>query len=177
MNLVRGNPKRNEDVLLITGDGRTVHGDLEFFKSWGISHDIMAIGRSIKLHEKADHWANVDGPGSKWWAEHLPGKPIRHTLGDCDGYDCIWDDGKPDGDPWYGSSALFAAIIALEMGYERIVLAGCPLDHDGHWYFGPEFDGPEWRPEDYAAWIEFSCTPRAKKVKSLSGFTKRVLDE
>lgn len=169
--------KRNADHLLITGDGRTLPDDLAAFFACNIPHDVMAIGRSVKMHfEPVKHWVNVDGPGSKWWAEHLPGSPIRHTLGTCDGYDVIWDDGMPDGEPWYGSSALFAALIGLILGYKAIVLAGCPLDSNGHWYFGEEYKGPEWRKEDFEAWERFARLPKPGTVKSLSGWTKEILD-
>ena len=171
------NLKRIEDNLLITGDGRSLQDDISSFYEMGIGHDTMCIGRSVKLPyvSPVKHWVNVDGPGSKWWAEHLTGSPVRHTIGECDGYDVIWDDGRPDGEPWYGSSALFATLIGLTLGYKAILLAGCPLDKEGHWYFGEEWKGPEWREEDYQAWINFSKLPEAKKVKSLSGFTREVL--
>ncbi len=169
--------KRTEDNLLITGDGRSLMDDLATFYNSPINHDFMSIGRSIKqiLPGMVKHWVNVDGPWSKWWAEHLPGSPVRHTMGECDGYDVIWDDGRPDGELWYGSSALFATLIGLILGYKAIVLAGCPMDKEGHWHFGKEWKGPEWREEDYQAWINFSKLPEAKRVKSLSGWTKEVL--
>ncbi len=168
------NLKRESPNLLITGDGRSLIDDLESLGQSVLEHDIMSIGRSIKLLD-AKHWVNLDGPDSKWWAEHLPGKPIRHTIGECEGYDVIWDDGRPDGEPWYGSSALFGTLIGLILGYEAIILAGCPLDKEGHWYFGEEHKGPEWREEDYQAWINFVKLPQAKRVRSMSGFTKEIL--
>ena len=170
-------PYSHYPVVLITGDGRSLLSDLEDFSILSIPHDVMAIGRSInKYPGDVLHWANVDGADSKWWAEHLPGKPVRHTIGKADGYDVFWDDEKVDFMPFYGSTALFAVLICLEMGYERIFLAGCPLDKLGHW-FNESDTGPDWRPEDYQAWIDFAKTPSAKKVISLSGETKRILDE
>lgn len=170
------NFKRENDNLLITGDGRTLPDDLAKFFHLQLPHDVMAIGRSIKMSfGEVKHWVNVDGPGSKWWAEHLPGQPIRHTIGECAGYDCIWDDGLPDGEPWYGSSSLFAALIGLTLGYKALFLAGCPMDMEGHWYFGKEHRGPEWREEDFEAWREFTRLPMPGIVRSLSGFTKEVL--
>lgn len=151
------------------------------FLGHNIKHDVMAIAKSYKQYPgEILHWAMVDGNVHKWWAEHLPlvnngGFPIRHTLGDCEGFDTLWDDGKSTDALWYGSSALFATLVALSLGYEQIVLAGCPMDNKGHWYFCDEYDGPEWREEDYRAWREFSETDEAKKVSSMSGFTKEVL--
>ena len=146
-----------------------------------ISHDVMSIGKSYKQYPgDILHWAMVDGPNNKWWAEHLPlvnkgTFPIRHTLGNTPGFDVNWDDGEEDGALWYGSSSLFATLIGLNLGYKAIILAGCPMDKEGHWYFGEEWKGPEWREEDYQAWISFSKLPESKRVKSLSGFTKEVL--
>jgi hypothetical protein len=170
--------KRKNDNLLISGDGRCLKEDL--YKVLPLNnYDIMSIGRSIKafLPHAVSHWVNVDGPGSKWWAEHLPGSPyaIRHTIGECEGYDCIWDDGKPDGVPWYGSSALFAAMIGLILGYKAIVLAGCPMDKEGHWYFDKSEKGPDWREEDYQVWREFASLPKPGSVQSMSGWTKEAL--
>ncbi len=170
------NLKRDHDYLLITGDGRPLPCDIETFLQFHIPHDVMAIGRSIKAYPgNIKHWVNVDGPGSKWWAEHLPHPAVRHTIGECEGYDVIWDDSQPDGEPWYGSSALFATLIGLILGYKGIVLAGCPMDREGHWYFGEEHKGPEWREEDFEIWKDFARLPQAKRVKSLSGFTREVL--
>jgi len=174
--------ERNSDLLLITGDGRSLPDDLDRFLSWDIGHDVMAIGRSINYYPgKVKHWANVDGEESKWWAEHLRGNPIRHTMGDCAGFDVDWGiencELKPDDILWHGSTSLFSAYIGLEMGYEKIILAGCPLDRNGHWYFGnmPDNEGPAWKDQSYEAWHEFWCDTRSDRVRSFSGFTAEVL--
>ena len=172
---------KHNSTLLITGDGRSLIEDLGQFLSLGLFHDVMAIARSYKAHKgRVLHWAMVDSTANKWWAEHLPlindGKmPIRHTLGESDGFDVNWDDGQEDGALWHGTSALFATLVALNLGYDNVVLAGCPMDLNGHWYFQDE-KGPDWKQEDYEIWKEFAQFPEAKKVKSLSGFTKEVLE-
>lgn len=168
--------RRKSDTLLISGDGRTLQDDLIRFETTRGDYEVAAIGRSIKVHKRpVRHWINVDGPGSKWWAEHLSHPAVRHTIGDCEGYDCIWDDGQPDGEPWYGSSSLFAALIGLILGYKAIILAGCPMDMAGHWYFPPEHSGPQWREQDFEAWRQFARLPKPGEVSSLSGFTREVL--
>ena len=171
------NLRRKSDTLLITGDGRCLQTDLSAWEAAGRKdYEIAAIGRSIKIHKRpVRHWINVDGPGSKWWAEHLPHPAVRHTIGECPGYDCVWDDGMPDGEPWYGSSSLFAALIGLILGYKAIILAGCPMDMAGHWYWPAEHPGPEWRQKDYQAWEDFARAPKPGQVTSLSGFTRDVL--
>lgn len=175
-------------VLLVTGDGRSLLDDLNRFGSWGIEHDVMAIGRSMTAYPgRVLHWANVDGADSVWWAEHLPLKndgkfPIRHTLGDCRGYDVDWDivdEVKWNREEvlWHGSTALFAVYTALAMGYQNIILAGCPLDSKGHWFYGdsPENTGPVWTGYSYQAWLEFAKDPEASRVRSLSGYTAQII--
>ncbi len=174
-------------MVLITGDGRTFPKDLEEFLSWGIPHDVMAMGRSLNAYPgRVMHWANVDSAESIWWAEHLPLKnagkmPIRHTLGDCRGFDIDWEIideiifEKGDNSMWYGSTALFAAYACLALGYEKIVLAGCPLDNKGWWFFNEREVGPHWQGECYQAWLEFSNNGGSHKVRSLSGYTGQIV--
>src|SRR4030042_646836 len=106
---------------------------MNIFISWDIPHDVMAIGRSINVYPgRVKHWANFDGMDSAWWAEHIPLKnngkmPIRHTMGDCRGYDVDWDIideiiWNPDDISWHGSTSLFAVYVCLALGYQKIVL-------------------------------------------------------
>jgi hypothetical protein len=173
-------------VALITGDGRSLHSDMGKFFAWRVPHDVVSIGRSIKEYPgRVLHWANVDGADSKWWADNLPKRnngdfPIRHSMGDLPWYDVDWEAKDEivftkEDSSWHGSSALFAVYVALALGYEKIILAGCPLDGRGHWWHGPEHSGPRWTGETYQAWLEFSLTPEAEKVRSLSGYTAVIV--
>lgn len=70
-----------------------------------------------------------------------------------------------------GSSGLYAVKVALEQGYDRLVLAGVPMTTAPHFD-----DASPWRHAgDYAAaWLV--ALPRIKdRVRSLSGFTKALL--
>ena len=172
------------DTVLITGDGRTCLEDISDFVNWNIPHDIISIGRSINLiTSRVHHWANVDGADSKWWCEHLPAKndgkiPLRHTLGELEWFDCIWDDGLPDGTPWQGSTAYFATLIAIFMNYRKIVLAGCPLDENGHWYHDEVEKGPIWEGGTYRRWLDFSVDDdEAYRVRSMSGYTAKIVGQ
>ena len=180
--------KRKEDVLLITGDGKLLLEDIREFLDWNISHDVMSIGKSIKAYPgKVQHYADVDAEEGKWVAENLKeiypdrinGKIIRHTLGEVPWFDAGWDlEGAywPSEDiMWHGSTALFAVLVGLEMGYKRIVLAGCPLDSNGHWCFPQEKTGPRWTGETYQVWFEFTKDPRRFQVRSMSGYTRILL--
>jgi hypothetical protein len=173
-------------VLLITGDGKTLPDDLEQFLDWNIAHDVMSIGRSHKQYPlPIEHYADVDADAGKWVVENLVknnpkvGDPIKHTLGDVAWFDVCWEmeqDLVPSDEIlWHGSTALFGVLIGLEMGYEQIILAGCPMDSKGHWYYPEEKYGPKWTFESYQSWFEFAEHPESKKVCSLSGYTKTLL--
>lgn len=169
-------------TCLIMGDGRCLQKDLDSFLINPPPHDVMSIAKSYKLYPgRILHWSMVDSNANVWWARHLPLRnngdlPIRHTLGECEGFDVNWDDGQDDGALWHGTSALFATLVALNLGYEKIILAGCPMDNKGHWYFSEEQDqGPDWKEEDYQIWRDFVKTEEAKKVKSLSGYIAQII--
>jgi len=178
----------HSDLLLIMGDGSTLPGDLDRFLGWCIPHDSMCIGRSIKKYPfHVNHYVDVDADAGKWVIENLTrnhpdkGDPVKHTLGDVQWFDACWDsddlDIPAEDVRWHGSTALFGVLIAMAMGYKVIVLAGCPMDQSGHWYYGPECSGPNWQYTDIVAWLEFVKWPSAWTVKSLSGHTKTILGE
>lgn len=183
--------KNNHPFVLITGDGSSLREDLAKFFAMtpGILAsccDFYAIGRSYQVYPpgmKMDHWGSVDGDPCMNWAENLPSDKIhegtlRHTMGEVRGFDVDWDiEGSPydlDKALWHGSSSLFAVLTCLEMGYKRIILAGCPLDAKGHWYF-PKTTGPMWDGQSYRVWLDFAARPEAKRVKSFSGYTALML--
>lgn len=178
-------PMRRNDTVLITGDGRSLPADFETFRCFDVPYDVYAIGRSINFVPHATHWGNVDSAESIWWAENLPDKwtdgPQRHTLGPMRGYDFDWDIPQcgyaMEDILWHGSTSLFCVFTSLAMGYKRVVLAGCPMDSSGHWYFGPEHVGPRWTGECFMAWLDFRQSPQSESVRSMSGYTKTILGE
>ena len=181
--------RRNNDILLVCGDGKLLKEDISDFLGWGIPYDTLCIGRSIQaVPGKVLHYADVDAEAGMWAAENLEknnpskinGQIFKHTIGDMRGFDIDWDldnctfdieDGR-----WHGSTSLFSVLIGLEMGYKRIVLAGCPLDSKGHWYSQESESGPKWDGFNYQAWFEFVKDRRSHKVRSLSGYTKILLN-
>lgn len=82
--------------------------------------------------------------------------------------------------PGHGTSSLGAVYVGLALGYERVVLCGCPLDDAGHYY-----DPLEVRTQFVQRIPDRNGGPRfwehaAKhvfkgKVKSLSGRTRELL--
>ncbi|MCK5616765.1 hypothetical protein KAR91_83660, partial [Candidatus Pacearchaeota archaeon] len=169
-------------------DGWSAPADIKRFMAYEIPHDVYAVARSIQLiKEPVDHWGDVDSDASVWVAGNLPVKnregkpPLRHTLGPQKNFDVDWDTEEemlwdPSEVVWHGSSALFAVLCCIAMGYTKIVLAGAPLDGKGHWY-DPHIKGPRWTCETYQAWFEFAACEQANMVKSLSGYTAQLLGE
>jgi hypothetical protein len=71
-----------------------------------------------------------------------------------------------------GSSGLYAVKCLMDRGFERIVLAGVPMQASGAHFF----DAKNWDDVDAftAAWRE--QLPRLQgKVKSMSGWTREIL--
>ena len=177
-------------TILILGDGRSLPQDLKRFLTWEVPHDVGCIGRRIKMYPgDVRHWFDCDAAATMAWAKSIDSGVIKHTCGDFDGFDVDWDVEQKDyhyaeqtGEKTarnHGSTALFATLAAIEMGYQKIVLAGCPLDTEGHWYFEPAPDtmGPIWLGYDFMAWLDFSESPEASGVKSMSGYTAKILGE
>lgn len=81
------------------------------------------------------------------------------------------------------SSGIFAVKVAMDDGYERIVLAGIPMDKDaGHFLPGTRtvnketVRGPQWLHRDsFMPGFEIAKKFMAGKVRSMSGHTAKVL--
>jgi hypothetical protein len=75
-----------------------------------------------------------------------------------------------------GSSGLFAAVVALALGYDPVYLCGVPMDASGHFY-----DPPRLETRQFATDIEEMEWRKAKslffngRVKSMSGRTREWL--
>jgi hypothetical protein len=183
---------RQNEVLLVLGDGDSMLRDMEEFCSWDIPHDVGALGRGIKVYPGyVRHWFNADGETAIHWVKNLinGNGTITHTLGPVEGFDVDWDMEQPDyhfpeitnqKDRIHGSSALFATLAGLYLGYSKVVLAGCPLDQNGHYYFDKKDKdtlGPLWLGMDFMAWLDFTEQTEASRVRSMSGYTAKILGQ
>lgn len=83
-----------------------------------------------------------------------------------------------------GTSALPASHIGLLIGYDEVVLCGCPLDDSGHFFDPPwitsrftrEVPTIQHKGEDVLAyWVEASRVWKGR-VTSMSGRTKELLN-
>lgn len=182
----------NHPVCLITGDGSTMPNEVRLFESWNIPHDLYCVNRSLLFFERqVDHWAAIDIEESIWFAENITEKVepdhrvIRHTIGDCAlAYDVCWLMDFEETNTYQkrvlvGNTGYFAILTALEMGYEKIVLAGMPLDMNPCWYEHEDTDGPNWMGWMYVQWMDFKMkTPeRANQVRSLGGYSSFILGQ
>lgn len=90
------------------------------------------------------------------------------------GLDYLWEIEGGRG----GSSGLFAAMIGLALGYDKIILAGVPIDGTGHFFDPPgkvvnQFLGTNIKEE----WDNANRNYFKGRVKSLSGRTREWLGE
>lgn len=170
--------KKYEGNLLIVGGARCVWDDL---KDFPINHyDVMTIN-DITMHFPCrithvysndhymlEHWVNARRPRyKKDFGENIK----IHT---CNKKFHSW--------PWpgTGSSGLNACYTGLALGYDSIVLAGIPLDDEGHYWEAswmksnftkevPDKDG------EIKYWGTANRDIFKGRVKSLSGRTKELL--
>ena len=168
--------------LLIIGGGRCVWDDLEAFKDENFEGARMCINDVGQHYDRrVDHWATLHPEWMINWMEyrvnHVPAggqKPLVHSERQHHAVDVVWNL-KASG----GSSGLLAVFVGILMGYDEITLAGVPLDASGHYFDPPwprqtanaNFDNPPTR----SVWEWASKEVFDGKVKSLSGWTKRLL--
>lgn len=109
---------RDADILCVNDAGLRFPGTIEH---WYSSHaEIMTAYRASR-------------GGQKYWGDIDYGPAYTHTMaasrksGEAD---CVW--------PWpgHGNSGLNAIYTALGLGYERVFVAGQPMDNSGHYYDG-----------------------------------------
>jgi len=175
-----------EKTLLITGDGSCLPDDVKEFESWNIPHDVLCCNRSLLYFQRpVNHWAAIDCEESVWLSEYAKGDNghfLRHVIGSCAiGYDVFWY--AADGveteygrRQWVGNTGYFGMLIALNMGYEKVILAGMPLDRNRHWYEPEGTEGPHWVSDTYTIWMDWKMErPEAGQVRSLSGYSAFIL--
>jgi hypothetical protein len=77
-----------------------------------------------------------------------------------------------------GSSGLFAAMVGLALGYDKIILAGVPIDGSGHFFDPPGKEVNQFLGQNIKwEWEHARDTYFKGRVRSLSGRTKEWLGE
>lgn len=166
-------------VLLVVGCGRNVWRDVEDFCAFGVRADAALINDMILHFPVADgvpvrHLVCIDPGDVEHFAalrrhnlsRYLERWTTHSVLPPCD---CVW---AFDNVEIYQSGAL-ASAIGLVLGYDRIVLAGCPQDNSGHYY------EPEWMETEHYATRTFRAQWEGPvwrgRVRSMSGMTREIL--
>ena len=126
--------------LIIAGSGRCVWDDLSHFqkrRTKEFTDDVMCINDMIMFFPgDITHCVSCDAPMlPKWWAARRPPyksryskRPRFHTVNN--------EQGVPGVEKWHfaggGTSGLLACHIAIELGYDEIILCGIPIDNQIH---------------------------------------------
>mgnify|MGYP001190250737 CR=1 FL=1 len=160
--------------LIITGSHRTTLDEIHMIPDYR-KYDFMAIGLdAVHLYPWDIKYVATYHP------EDIPLiKERRKPIGNTDyilichvdffegkkveGVDVVTPFEAPS-----GSSSLLGATTAIRMGYEKIILCGCPLDGS---------NGKNQSYEDFRKGWERKEKELMGKVKSMSGWTKKFLGE
>jgi hypothetical protein len=173
-----------EGKLIIIGCSRCVWDDIE--KLMPIECDVMCINDMISYYPGVitHAYTNNEGRLESYWASRRKfykktfGEPLFHTLSRWNTEHISWPL------PGIGTSSYNACRAALAMGYDEIILCGCPMDNSGHFWeapWGP--DTPELNPRKkldfYSQFISgiglWESLQNGGKVTSMSGNTKKYL--
>lgn len=166
--------------LVICASGRCVWDDLEALGlhirqgSWSVMavndvvmHIPLRVDHAYSNdHISLDYWVQARRPRYKRdYHENI----IKHTCKSGMSTQIIWPL------PGYGTSSLNAVFCGLCLGYDRIVLCGCPLDDSGH-YFDPPWVSTRFAKEGHRDnWKTSKQRIFDGKVRSMSGFTRDLL--
>lgn len=157
-------------IARVLGHGWSLLEDLE---AYGGPHDVtVAVNRAaISYTGHVDHWVTLHPEKLRHW------KMMRAAAGGSDGY-VTWSRREPRlvhriaPHVWGGGSGLLAVRVALEeIGADRVVLCGMPMDNGPHcgesddWGQADRFR-PDW---------EGRAPNLRGRVVSMSGWTRELL--
>lgn len=159
---------------LILGAAACLWDDLKALGHW--DGDVIVVNRAgIHYPGRIDHWVTLHPEMLGGWIEARavafgPGEFETWCQKEGDEVDHVVTDIEPR-----GSSGLFAVRIALLLGYERVVLAGMPIDDRPHFYDADgKRSGPPFRyymPD----WLRARRREFNGRVRSISGWTGEIL--
>lgn len=158
--------------LLICGTAKCLWDDLQAVGSW--RGDVMACNMAgVFLPMRIKHWASCHhdyfGPAvpmAKWFRRDIQAdRPQTHAPepGEC--VDVAWGSVRP-----HDYTGYFATRIGVELGYDRIILAGVPMDGSGHFYDRYDNGGD---PYNFPMNDVWQALPAAK-IASMSGKTRAL---
>lgn len=165
--------------LIIIGGARCVWNDYLELKATGFDGSIMAVNDvGMYFDGPLNHWVSMHASYLAHWVALRKGHSmmghecLTHTRESYPGIRVYWDIQN------YGfESGLFAAQVALCLGYDQIVLCGIPQDGSGHFFDPPWINSGEHGDKNslksFRNIVENAPELR-QRVRSMSGFTKEL---
>lgn len=178
---------QQKGLAVVMATGRCVWDDLTYrFDPEGNHADVIAVNNMILYWKgRVHHGCSMHPEEPGLWRALRPyyqgegshvlthGYRLHGKMGipECD---VIWDIPAGKG----GTSSLLAVMVGLALGYTRIVLAGVPLDGNGHFYDPPDMKIPVFSSDFLKGeWLQASKNYFDGRVRSLSGRTREWFGE
>lgn len=168
--------------LIIIGGARCVWEDYQRLTAGGFSGAVMAVNDVGMYFDKSlDHWVSMHANYLAQWVSLRKGHSmmghecLTHTREPYPGIRVAWDI-----QPYGWTSGVFAAQVAIALGYDEIVLCGVPQDGTGRFFDPPWMPGGEHddRNSKKAFRSIVEQTPELKRcVRSMSGWTRELFGE
>lgn len=141
---------------------------------------INDVGQYVNAH--IEHWISLHHSYFPGWLNfrrgHARNKPHIHSHRD----NTERRPGENRVDWWWwicfggGTSGLFAAVICVLLGYDRIILAGLPMDNSPHFFDPPWYAAPGTGDDQHKfVWPETKQRCLGDRVRSMSGRTSKWL--
>lgn len=165
--------------LLVIGGARCVWDDLKALGDDAWAGDRMVINDiGAHYHGLVQHWVSLHPdyffPGFlKYRLGHNYANRAHvrtHSNKPHDGVEVVWP--MPSAG---GSSGLYGVYIGLLLGYSRIVVAGMPLDGQGHYFDPPWVNQSQFGRPDLLVWQWARDNVFQGRVTSMSGLTRELL--
>lgn len=173
------------DIALIVGTASCVWDDLNTFWMQGEPHTVFVLNdMGIHYPKEYQHWVSSHreyfgaAPLRKWRWKH---DFITHGVQAGKGVTVVWDFKPAPG----GDTALVAAMVAWDLGYKRITIAGCPQDDSPHYYTlpgrwrgqsTPEDNGDKYNERFIPHWREFIEKRPGVDLWAMSGNVRKMLE-
>lgn len=169
--------------VLVAASARCLWDDLEALPLADWPGDVICVnftGLFFPVHFQ--HWVSLHGSFLSPWLTIrkalVPGPHIWTHGPASDPGEIAWDFERGG-----GTSSMFACQVAVALGYQKIVLAGVPLDDSGHFYDPPQgkfgFSGFGFLRSNYATrtqqieWTSFHAG-FGELIRSMSGRTRSI---
>lgn len=181
---------RTPGTAIVCGSGPAVWAELAQARVAAPEAAIIGVNLTALFLAHVDHLVSLHpelvGPlrdlrASCDWVPAHQQAPATHSRRDHPGVDHVWPL-PPQGRQ--GTSSLFAVHVAFGLGYERVILAGVPLDGARRFFDPP--GAPQWRggsdprgidglAQDRRPWEEAARTWFEGRVRSAGGWTADLL--